>query len=310
MNQGNRSVYRTERQEVSIEQAAFSTVKSLLANPKFRTAVAFWALGLFLCLFAQAPFTVSEEKQQIYEGLLDRAHSFEGYAPLEEELYEAQTRLDEVHVWFWRFREPYSRLVPERKQDVAEVMSRIKVLDVERDKMIVEAKSTVGIWSQYSIDEARSKFWNAFEKGKVFAKRRSFWDTLFMVMSRKDENVISFVLSWVFQVIINFTFGLIGSLFYFTFAVISLVYSYSPGILSGLLFVGLALLAAASMVLTYLLGIYGCAAGGLYMTGKIAQHAANQQRLEQEHQRARLRAQQQQYSNNNRAQPSSHYHQD
>jgi hypothetical protein len=37
---------------------------------------------------------------------------------LERDVMRAQQHLDQVHVWGWRWREPYNRLVPERKVEV------------------------------------------------------------------------------------------------------------------------------------------------------------------------------------------------
>ena len=43
-----------------------------------------------------------------------------------------------------------------------------------------EAKSKVGVFSGYAVQEARDLFWSTFAAGKGFAKRSSMWDLLFM----------------------------------------------------------------------------------------------------------------------------------
>eukprot|EP00639_Heterosigma_akashiwo_P025025 CAMPEP_0194697388 /NCGR_PEP_ID=MMETSP0295-20121207/23383_1 /TAXON_ID=39354 /ORGANISM="Heterosigma akashiwo, Strain CCMP2393" /LENGTH=320 /DNA_ID=CAMNT_0039590023 /DNA_START=40 /DNA_END=1000 /DNA_ORIENTATION=- len=262
---------------ITIEQAGLNLAKSIVASPKFKVSFVLWAIGMFLCAFAAPPFQLTEEASARYEGLMDQAYSFEGYAELEEKLGAA--RLNEVHVFFWRMRgEPYTTLVPQRRAAVDQIKDQIRALDKERDLLVKEAKATVGVWSQAAMDEARGSFWSAFEQGKLFAQRRAFWNTLFMLMQRREGGALSFVIEWVLTAVANFTLGLLGSLFYFSVAVLGLAWSYSPNMLSFLAFVGLALLAAGSMVATYLLAV----AGGLYGLGKVAQ-AAERQRLEQAH---------------------------
>jgi len=278
---------------ITIEQAGLNLAKSIVASPKFKVSFVLWAIGMFLCAFAAPPFQLTEEASARYEGLMDQAYSFEGYAELEEKLGAAQRHLNEVHVFFWRMRgEPYTTLVPQRRAAVDQIKDQIRALDKERDLLVKEAKATVGVWSQAAMDEARGSFWSAFEQGKLFAQRRAFWNTLFMLMQRREGGALSFVIEWVLTAVANFTLGLLGSLFYFSVAVLGLAWSYSPNMLSFLAFVGLALLAAGSMVATYLLATYGAVAGGLYGLGKVAQ-AAERQRLEQAHaERARIRRQQ------------------
>ena len=53
-----------------------------------------------------------------------------------------------------------------------------------------QAKSEVGIFSEYGVQETRDVFWSTFAGGKDFAKRQSMWDLLFAgLRMRKDEDM-------------------------------------------------------------------------------------------------------------------------
>ena len=77
----------------------------------------------------------------------------------ERHLQIAQRKLDQVQVFFWRWREPYNSLVPEAQREYDVALENFKQASRERDQLISEAKSAVGIWSSYGVEEVRSKFW-------------------------------------------------------------------------------------------------------------------------------------------------------
>mmetsp|Transcript_707 Transcript_707/g.885 ORF Transcript_707/g.885 Transcript_707/m.885 type:complete len:135 (-) Transcript_707:1424-1828(-) len=102
------------------------------------------------------------------------------------------------------------------------------------------------------------------------------WDLLFTALngSRRDDNTIAILLRWLFQLLFNFTLGLIGALVVFTFKLWGIVASYQPNPLTGIAFFAAALLAAASMVAAYLFIMYFCAASGVSAIGAAAQAQA------------------------------------
>jgi len=181
------------------------------------------------------------------------------------ELVHAQRRLDEVHVFGWRWRDPYSQMVPPRQEDVAHAQRRVDMAVRERNALQSEAKAQVGIWSQYGVEEVRERFWKAYQGGKDFAKRMTFWDVMFGMGGRgRDEELFVTLARWVGQIMMNFTIGLIAALFQFTFALISLLWEYKVSYLSGILFFLVAMSGASAMVATFIGGMYATAAGGLY----------------------------------------------
>lgn len=125
----------------------------------------------------------------------------------------------------------------------------------------------------------RKSFWDSWESGKDFAKRCTMYDALFMAFSSRDDGAAAFLLRLVFQFVANLTLGLIGGFIYFIFAVIGIIQSYGPDMVSGLVFFALVVVAATSMLATYLVGVYGTLGGAIYYGGK---KMVEQARLEQE----------------------------
>jgi len=123
----------------------------------------------------------------------------------------------------------------------------------------------VGIWSSYGIEDVRERFWKAYQGGKDFAKRMTFWDVVFGMGGRgRDEEIYVTIIRWLGQIMMNFTVGLIAALFSFTFTLISMLWEYKVSYLSGLLFFLVAMSGASAMVATFIGGMYATAAGGLY----------------------------------------------
>jgi len=202
---------------------------------------------------------------------------------------QAQAYADEAKVWFWRFREPHRSIVHERQHAADKWAASLSEAEAVREKQMTDAKALVGLWSDFGLSEARQRFWSAFDKGKVFAQQQTFYHMIMRVLSARDEDVLSTVLNWVVVAVMNFTTGLIGSVFYYAFSLMAMVWSYSPDPLSAAAFFALGLVGAASVVASYLLAMSGMVASGAYVVGKIVVRDA----IEQERQRNRLRQNQQ-----------------
>lgn len=187
-------------------------------GPKFATAVIWWAFGLYALFLAQAPFVPSLEQEDRYNDLMSRAIFSEEGQLAQRQYVMAQRSLDEVHVFGWRWRSPYDRLVPERQRVVEQARSRFMHAVSERDALVSEAKASVGIWSRYGVDEVRGSFWDSYQWGKDFAKRMSFWDILLGVGGRRDEEAYVTLLRYVGQIMMNFTVGLVSALISFGFS--------------------------------------------------------------------------------------------
>lgn len=191
---------------------------------------------------------------------------------------------------FWQANEAYRAtkgwfscdgLCQRNKRRMEEAKYRLDRIRQEGQARMSDAKSVAGIFSEVGVGEVQDSFWSYFTQGKQFAKRQSMWDAMWMgigTLSRgRDENMIEFGLRLLMNVLVNFSIGLIMALTMFVIGLWSIVRSYQPNpIVAVLFFVGAAC-AAFSFVATYLLAIYGAAAGGVYGVLKVAESNARAQ---------------------------------
>jgi hypothetical protein len=275
------------------EDPAMALAKSFAArawqSPKVKTGVGLWAVGMFFMLLAPALYQLTPEMKQEYETRMVNAANLPGYQEAYASYTEAQAHTDEAKVWFWRFREPYNSIVPQRQQVADKWRVEMERLDAVREQKMKDAKAFVGLWSDFGLAEVRQRFWDAYDRGKMFAQQQTFYHMILRVFSARDEDVVSTILNWIFVALMNFTTGLLGSLFYFFFSLVSMVFTYQPDPLSGLAFIVLAFVGAASVIASYLIAIYGMVASSAYVVGKVLIRDA----IEQERQQQRLRGQQQ-----------------
>merc|ERR1712025_1127930 len=99
-------------------------------------------------------------------------------------------------------------------------------------------------------------------------------------MGGRDEKFFEYALKVLMQVLVNFSLGLVMALCLFVIGLWSIVRSYQPNPIIAVFFFVSAACAAFSFVATYLLGMYGVAAGGVYGVLKVAE---NNLRLQQGH---------------------------
>jgi hypothetical protein len=191
---------------------------------------------------------------------------------------------------FWQAKEAYQAtkgwfscdgICQRNKRRMEKAKLQLDWIRQEGQARMSKAKSVAGIFSEVGVGEVQDSFWSYFTHGKQFAKRQSMWDAMWMgirTMSRgRDENIIEFGLRVLMNVLVNFSIGLIMALVMFVIGLWSIIRSYQPNpIVAVLFFVG-ASCAAFSIVATYLLAIYGAAAGGVYGVLKVAESNARAQ---------------------------------
>ena len=242
-------------------------------GPRMACGFVWWLFGLYALFWAQAPYTPSVQAEQTYREKMGQAiFSPEGRAA-ERRLVEAQRALNEVHVIGWRWRSPYSQLVPERQRVVDDARREFNVASAERDALISEAKAAVGIWSEHGITEVRERFWGDYQWGKDFAKRMTFWDVVFGRVGSRDEEMVVTLMRWAGQIMMNFTIGLFSALVSFFFSLFHILWVYKTSWLSGLLFFAVAMSAATAMVGAFVGGMVGTAVGGVYVLAQQAKRA-------------------------------------
>ncbi len=175
----------------------------------------------------------------------------------------------------------YKRIMNKKKQ----IWDEIKA---EGNARMSDAKTVAGLFSEVGVGEVTDTFWEYFASGKQFAKRQS------------NESMVEYMLKMLMQVLINFSMRLVmalvvsGSylplvlympLFFasqltirtisraqvFIFGLWKIIQTYQPNPLTALFFFITAVCAAFAFVTTYLLTLYGDAAGGVYGFVKLAE---------------------------------------
>ena len=242
-------------------------------GPRLYTFGAWWVFGLYVLFFAAAPHTPSIADEQTYSELMQQAIFSDAMREAQQEAVSAKRHLDEVHVWGWRWRPPFDQQVPPRQRAFEMAEGRLREALRDRDALQSEAKAAVGLWSPYGVDEVRDRFWAAYESGKDFAKRMTWWDVVFGIGGRnRDEELLGTLLRWLGQIMMNFTVGkprrrhaapppqphqrvtlrrptshlslplslplsgLISALISFMFSLLSMIWEYKASYLSGFLF--------------------------------------------------------------------------
>ena len=245
----------------------------LTRGPRARLGIGLWAFGLVAMLALPAPYRASVSDREAYKAEMQVA---EVTAPPYEEamaaLREADARLGDVEVFFWRFREPYKRLVPKRRKDRDLALRAFRDAEAVRNKALAKARGKLGLWSDAGVTEARDSFWKSFESGKVFATRQSFWDGFFALLggASRDEHIVSFIARWAFMALANFSVGMIMAVLVFCWRLPALISSFDAGFFSGTLFFTVCAIGAIAVVITYLALLTGAAAGTVYVAATTA----------------------------------------
>lgn len=190
---------------------------------------------------------------------------YEAQSEAHAKLWSAKSEYDRTKGWFGSCSGPCVR--HKARYEMAQAQyQKLKALEAAT---VGVAKSEVGLMSEYGVQETRDLFWGTFAGGKDFGKRQSMWDLLFTGLRwGKDEEAFSVLLRWVFQLLVNFTLGLVGALVVFVYKLWGLIGTYAPNPLTALLYFVLASLAATACVATYLLVLYGAAAGSVAVVAK------------------------------------------
>lgn len=233
--------------------------------PKVTGLLLLWLFGLFAVFMSPAPVKITPEKLARYDQLVLQAQGDSKVrAVAEQRLWEATVYAEDAKVWFWRFRSPHNGIVKERLTKQSEAQAAVTKLNRQRAAIMSEAKSQLGLWSDAGIEESRQSFWKSFEAGKVFGRRQTLWDAVITVIGGQERNAMGLLLKVVFSALVNFTIGMISSIFVFTFKLPWILADYNPGWISGLTFFMVALLGAVSVITGFLAAMYGTSAAGVY----------------------------------------------
>lgn len=164
-------------------------------------------------------------------------------------------------------------LCQRNKKKMEDARYRLDRVREEGNARMSDAKAVAGLFSEVGVSEVQDSFWSYFSAGKQFAKRQSMWDAMFMGIRSmgRDENMLEYGLKVLMNVLMNFSIGLVVALFTFVIGLWSIVKSYQPNPIVAVFFFVAAACAAFAFVATYLLTMYGAAAGGIYGVLKVAE---------------------------------------
>ncbi|KAL3157429.1 hypothetical protein ABBQ32_011899 [Trebouxia sp. C0010 RCD-2024] len=268
-DRSNRSAYAEDRvvQLPDLSDSLWRAISGYRPHryPRSTGIFALWLFGLFAVFLSPAPVKVTQEKLDRYAQLVTQAQGDPKVRTMtEQRLWEATMYTEEAKVWFWRFRSPHSEIVKQRlaKQYVAQ--SALDKLNKQRAALMSEAKSQLGLWSDAGVEESKQTFWKSFEAGKVFGRRQTLWDAIVTVIAGQERNAMGMLVKVVFSALVNFTIGMVSSVFVFVFKLPWIVADYKPGWVSGTAFFMVALTGAVSVITAFLGALYGTSAAGIY----------------------------------------------
>ena len=253
------------------------------ATPKRVGIGILWLFGLFAVFLAPAPVKMTDEKIALFQERLNEAHKLEGKLSAAETAYmEAEMRTRKHKVWFWRWKKEYRDKVKALQPAVDEALLKVKELEKEKASILRSAKKSLGVWSDAGLEESRSMLWNSFESGKVFAQRQTFWDALFTILGSRERDWLVLLLQLLLTALVNYTIGAFMAIITFVFSLPSFLASYSPGLMSAILFFGVAVVAGFALLASYLALIYASGLAVAYSTASFVNYQRQRIAFEQQ----------------------------
>eukprot|EP00301_Raphidiophrys_heterophryoidea_P007816 c12978_g1_i1.p1 GENE.c12978_g1_i1~~c12978_g1_i1.p1 ORF type:complete len:291 (+),score=74.85 c12978_g1_i1:129-1001(+) len=253
----------------------------VVRNPRISIA---YVIGILVCLlangFTPSPAAVEQMESKMGE-LGDLGHQIR---IAQETVWQAEERYYNSKGWFFSC----NQLCQQNKKDYEIKLAKLQTFQHQYNRGVAEANANVGVFSTYGVQQSRELFWRMFGHGKNFAKRQTMWDALFVGISTmsRDESLIEFGLRLLINMLFNFTVGLFGALVAFAWNLWSIISSFGADLLTGAAFFTIATVAATSFCVSWILALYGAAAGTVYVVVKAAANSAiegNQQRRRNPH---------------------------
>lgn len=165
-----------------------------------------WLFGLFCVFLFPPPMTITPQMQFLYEKEMEEALTLENQLIVDMRLYQiAKFRTDHAKIWFWRFqkeaRSKFHSFGTSFSFFLREEVRKMQLLEkeawrnVERSKRnyeaaLAEANSQLGIWTSFGIERTRHLFWQAYQKGKIFAQQHTLFDIIYNLPNSRDADAI------------------------------------------------------------------------------------------------------------------------
>lgn len=236
-------------------------VKTVKKNP---IKVGTYLLGLLLCIFFTGFKVTPQQRNDYYQELQKQDH---------DRLVQLQYKVSESYDLYYQNKGWFScnNICQQYKNDYDASRVEFERVRNEEEQKVAIAKSKLGLFSEYGVEETRNLFWEKFAMGKNFAKRQSTWDAIFYGIAAmgRDESLVEYIIRLGMNVLFNFTIGVFMAVVTFVFSLGTLIASFQASFLGGLTFFVLASVAAISFALSWLIGLYLGAAGTAYVGFKL-----------------------------------------
>lgn len=234
-----------------------------------------YIMGLLVIILIGGGAKLSYEQRREYNSIMNTI-DLQAEFDASQNYYMADQAYRASKGWF-----SCDGLCQRNKRRMEDAKSRLDLIRKEGHARMSDAKSVAGLFSEIGVGEVQDSFWSYFNSGKQFAKRQSMWDALFMGIRSmgRDESMIEYGLRVLMNVLLNFSMGLVMALIMFVIGLWSIVTSYQPNPVVAVAFFIMAACAAFAFVASYLLAIYGAAAGGVYGVLKVAESNARAARI-------------------------------
>ena len=262
-----------------------------LKTPRFTLTLLLYLFGLFVAFGAAPPVTVTDAMQERYWSKMDAADAIDAQPRLEAErnLKRASSQTRRANGPLCFFSSSCSSNVKRLKEKEREVYVVAKAYRDAHGDRVRDAKRELGLWSALGVAEAKSLFKKAYENGKVYATRTSYYDTFWLILAgRSDDSLIELLVRWGFQVLANFTVGMTSAVFSFAWNLPSTIASYGANLASAVLFYGVAVVSAASVAFSLLLVLFGTAGGVTYGVVAAAPALARLEQSQRQAERQRM----------------------
>jgi len=225
-----------------------------------------WALGLLLVTMGKG-YAIDPNTEHEFNKALDEAEIIE-----QTHLNDAYLNNEAMYQRYYRSKGWFScdAYCQSNYQDYLRAQQQLADAKALHNAAISEARSIVGIFSDYAVKDTRRLFWSCWDWGKNFAKRISFYDAIFLAMDSRNESFWAYIIRLILRVLVNFSIGFFSALISFVWQLWFFVRSYSAGI-AGIAFFILGSIAAFSLIASAIgamwVGTAGAAAVVVTMAG-------------------------------------------
>eukprot|EP01026_Neomeris_dumetosa_P027641 TRINITY_DN22465_c0_g1_i10.p1 TRINITY_DN22465_c0_g1~~TRINITY_DN22465_c0_g1_i10.p1 ORF type:complete len:292 (-),score=26.52 TRINITY_DN22465_c0_g1_i10:389-1264(-) len=264
------SSQQTQLQQQSQNQQLQSTFEYVKRHRKLIGISLLYILGLYAAFFATG-LPISDEGINNFEKKMtqvERLHSSTEWRVNMQQLENLDFQLYNAKVWFWWFRPEARQKVNLLQQQYNQVERQVRELVREEQQIAREARGFLGLWSHQGVKDSKALFWQAFDQGKIFARRQTMWDAIFNILNSREEDWMVRLVQLVLMAIVNFSTGMLLSLLLYLWRLPGLIWSYNAGWVSGVFFVSISFLGAAAVVASFLIALYGTGAVFVYAAAK------------------------------------------